>query len=109
MGTTQKQKFKISRSSSHGSWVINDFEGSQPGIKVDSVVVNATRWVGSYVEGYIIAVHGISQEVAQGLDRDQLSDLGIGSQMRRSTARSSARGQKRLYLMEDGQVQGNRL
>ncbi len=97
------QLLKIERQD--GAWCIK-----QPGsthtasIKVDSAVVNATKVGNSFVEGYIVAVHGLDQDIAEHLDPLQLKALGVGAQYRARPA--GQRGTRRVSLLVDGTIQG---
>jgi hypothetical protein len=92
-----------------GVWVITDPSSphSQE-IQVDSAVVTATRRAAGWVEGFIVAVHGLDLEVAARLDRQTLSSLGVGSHLRANAGPPTRRTPGRVYLMPDGQMQGAR-
>lgn len=99
----QSQQVKVEWHS--GAW--NIYHPGAPhatGIKVDSAVVNATRVGNNFVEGYIVAVHGLDQSIAERLETSQLRSLGIGAQYRARPAGQA--GTRRVSLNADGQIQG---
>ena len=60
-----------------GSWYFVDNNSHK--IKFDQAVVDATHVSEKFVEGYVVAVHGVEQEIAQYLDSKTLHTLGVGS------------------------------
>lgn len=82
------------------------FDLRVPGIRVDGAVVRATRVGKGFVEGTISAVHGLDQEIAQHLDRHQLSALGVGFPMKPSTLRNVGGRVQHVHLMADGKIKG---
>lgn len=87
-----------------GAWNIrNPGASDAASIKVDSAVVNATKVGNSFVEGYIVAVHGLDQNIAEHLDPYQLKSLGVGAQYRARPAGQA--GTRRVSLLVDGRIQ----
>jgi hypothetical protein len=99
------QKFKIEWRA--GSWIILDpFNPGTAGIKIDGAVVNATARGDNFVEGHIVAVHGIDMEIAQHLGRHELASLGIGAHLRAHAVPAAQRSLGKLHLMPGGRVTG---
>lgn len=86
----------------NGRWVIREFgyPGS-PGIKVDALVVSAANHGDDFVQGRIVAIHGLDQEIASQLNLAQLKSLGVGSQAGRGR---HAWGRTNLHLGADGKI-----
>lgn len=107
MTSKNKKQFRIEW---HDNvWVITDRQQSKAsGIKVDGAVVSATQRGDAYVEGYIVAVHGLNLENAQGLDRFQLAELGVGGHLRGNSPGRHQTQFGKVHLMADGQIQGGR-
>ena len=92
------QKFRLSFISNQ--WGVCSRDGS-PRIPVDTAIVDVTYQSPNHIEGYIVAVHGLDQEVAKYLDSQTLRDLGVGAQVRRAPRLKTRRAQ----LNADGSVE----
>lgn len=96
---TNQQPFRIARR--EDSWYIEDpFNPKGPGVPIDSATVDATRTGTDFVEGYIVATHGVSLEVVDLLNRAQLRDIGIAAQLRSQNHNR----RHRVHLMADGTI-----
>jgi len=88
-----------------GAWAIRRAGDSRgPGIRVDSLVMNASSIREGSVKGCIEAVYGLDQEVASQLNGPHRHMLGIGAHIRASGAKP--RHSNRTYLMPGGDIQG---
>lgn len=106
MTSKHKKQFRIQWQ--RGAWAITERQGHAPAIRVDGAVVSATQRGDGFVEGYIVALHGLNLEDAQGLDRFQLADLGVGGHLRGNTPARHQTQHGKVHLMADGQIQGGR-
>jgi hypothetical protein len=83
-----------------GQWFV---EGAGPSqIPIDTALVDVVYLAPGYVEGYIVAIHGLPQEVAQDLTKFGLTVLGArGPSSQRAFIPRTRRGQ----LTADGRVE----
>lgn len=89
------------------AWVIREIRGTRSvGIKVEALVMRATRSGRGFAEGYIVAVHGLSQEIASQLDNAQLKLLGVGAQFRAQAVTPKWAKTHRVDLTAAGAVTG---
>lgn len=109
----QNQKLKIEWQGN--SWVVKDpLSPKTAGIKIDGAVVNVTARGERFVEGYIVAVHGLDLGVAQHLDPSQLAALGVGAHLRAHAvaetrwAAQTRRSFGKVSLMPGGRISGGR-
>jgi hypothetical protein len=78
----------------HGNqWYVQDPHNVNLRVPIDTAVVDVTYQGDKFVEGYIVAVHGLDQEIAQHLSKASLQALGVGAQLRRNPAKKVRRGQ----------------
>lgn len=90
------------------SWVIVDPEAANnPGVVFDQAIVDATLVQEGLVEGYITAIHGLSNEIAGLCDATVLRGLGVGAQLASQKPISCirAKGMQRVRLVEDGRIE----
>ena len=73
---------------------------------VDALVMRATRTGKGFAEGFIIAVHGLDQEIAGKLDNASLKLLGVGSQFRGQSISPKGVKAARMNLNADGRITG---
>lgn len=87
-----------------GQWYV---EGVGPSpIPIDTAVVDISYLSPGYVEGYIVAVHGLPQEAAQNLSKLDITSLGArGPSSQWPRVPRTRRGQ----LTADGRVEWTRL
>lgn len=104
MNQNQTKKYRLQWE--QNAWVITDpADSGSERITVDSAVVNATRRGANFVEGYIVASHGLDLSTAANLDRRELVNLGVAAQVRHCQA---MRGVQRVHLLAGGLVHGGR-
>lgn len=72
-------------------------------VMVDAALMDVTRQGQGYAEGYIVSVHGLSQEAAADLHGDALRALGGGAQVRNLGV--CHRGTQRKNLLANGTIQ----
>ena len=87
----------------NGSWMVSEKDRPDTKVPVDSAIVDTLKAKPGYVEGYIVAVHGLDLELAQHLDPATLHTLGVAAQIRRNPP--PHRGLVRIQLMPDGQFE----
>lgn len=84
------------------SWVIREAGcSSGPGIKVDALVIQPKGSSPGNIRGYIVAVHGVDQEVAKQLGYADLKLLGVGSHLTQRIPQRTCL----LHLLADGRVE----
>lgn len=93
------QKFRIEFRDSQ--WSVLDPDNVNQRIPIDTAVIDITFQGVHAVEGYIVAVHGLDQEISKYLSPASLRDLGVGAQLRRAPFSKTRRGQ----LTPDGGVE----
>lgn len=76
------------------------------GIRVDALVMRATRSGKGFAQGYIVSIHGLDQEVASRLNNAQLKTLGVGAQFRSQAVAPRWAKTKRVNLTAAGAVLG---
>ena len=89
------------------AWTIKDIDDPQGnGIQVEALLMRATRTGKGFAEGYIVAVHGLDQEIAGRLDNQSLKLLGVGAQFRTQTASPKGVYARRVNLTSEGKIIG---
>lgn len=96
MNSIQKLRIRFT----DGQWLV---EGVSPApIPIDTALVDVAYLAPGYVEGYIVAVHGLPQEAAEDLTKLGLTVLGArGPSSQRAFVPRTSRGQ----LTADGKVE----
>ena len=96
MNSIQKLRIRFT----DGQWFV---EGVSPApIPIDTALIDVSYVTPGYVEGYIVAVHGLPQEVAEDLTKLGLTVLGArGPSSQRAFVPRTRRGQ----LTADGKVE----
>lgn len=96
MNSIQKTRIRFT----DGQWFV---EGMSPSpIPIDTALVDVVYLAPGYVEGYIVAIHGLPQEVEQDLTKFGLTVLGArGPSSQRAFIPRTRRGQ----LTADGRVE----
>lgn len=96
MNSTQKLCIRFTQ----GQWHVEGV-GASP-IPIDTALVDVSYLSPGYVEGYVVAIHGLPQEVAQELTKFGLTVLGArGPTSQRAYIPRTRRGQ----LTADGRVE----
>lgn len=98
-------KFRIEWQGS--SWFIVDQSNADVRVQVDQLLVDATHISTDKraVEGYILASHGLSFEIADVLDRPVLNQLGVASNLRSLPPPPRyGSGVRRVRLLDTGRV-----
>jgi len=103
-----KNEYLEIRASWNGSaWVIRDIGNPcGDGLRVEALVMRATRTGEGFAQGYIVAVHGLDQEVAGGLDNASLRLLGVGAHLRTQSVAPKGAKTRRVNLTPDGKITG---
>lgn len=60
-------------------------------MSVDVAIMSATRRGERFVDGYVVACHGLDMQTAEHLDPLQLTALGVGAQLGRKSMRQQGR------------------
>lgn len=99
-------KFRIEKRSA--GWVIVDPDNVNNNVPFDQAIVDATHVQEDAVEGFIVAIHGLSNGVADLCDGELLRALGVGAQLssQKPVANIRASGMSRVRLMPDGTIEG---
>lgn len=71
----KNEKFRVRCVYANGAWKFVDEAGNK--IEFDQAVIKPIYQSANVVEGYVVSVHGISQEVAQHFDSELRSELGV--------------------------------
>lgn len=80
------------------SWIIRERgETRGGGISAENLVMRAQRPGKDFVEGFIVSVHGLDQEVANRLNSAELRLLGVGAQFRSQRAVAPRRSHTQVY------------
>lgn len=89
------------------SWVIRDIGNPRGGgLRVEALVMRATRTGEGFAQGYIVAVHGLDQEVARELDNASLKLLGVGAHLRPQSVAPKGAKTRRVNLTLNGKITG---
>lgn len=87
------------------AWIIKDVDDMRgAGIKVEALVMRATRTGKDFAQGFIVAVHGLDQEIAGYLDNASLKLLGVGAQFRGQAISPRGVKTRRVNLTQNGKI-----
>jgi hypothetical protein len=90
---------KVRMECRNGTWAFVDSDNNK--VDFDQAIVDAT-YIGKYtVEGFVVSVHGVDQEIAQYLDSKTRQELGI------KAVHSLGAGPtlRRVRLMQGGEIE----
>jgi hypothetical protein len=90
-----------------GAWFIVDPDNADVRVQIDQAVVDATHYSTKerFVEGHILAIHGLDFEIAQRLDRATLNHLGVAANLRQLPAPPRpGSGMRRVRLEAGGRI-----
>lgn len=95
-------KFQMARRGQQ--WVIVDPDNAKFRVPFDQAIVDATLVREGLVEGYIVAIHGLSNDVAGLCDVETLRALGVGAQYmsQKPVGCIRAKGMQRVRLTDEG-------
>lgn len=84
------------------AWFIVDPDNEEDNVQIDQAVVDTTYIGRGAVEGFILAVHGLDQDVASNLSRATLNELGVGANLRSMPPPRA--GLRRVRLEQGGRI-----
>jgi hypothetical protein len=89
-----------------GSWELDTLEGF---FRVDSALINVSAEGRGFVDGVLVAVHGLPQSATERMNRDTLRLLGVGGHLGNIHAQRAGRLYRgRAQLTAQGAVEYER-
>ena len=102
----QNEILRVERS--NNTWLITDPDDPRAGkVSVDAAVVAVTTQGKGWVQGYVLAVHGLDFEAAKDFRQGALNALGVASQVKGFAPPPNAL-RNRYQLTQDGEIKRDR-